>query len=454
MLTAVSAAVLFLCSSLRHLLFQSSAFDLSIFDQGIYLLSVNRVPIVTLIGHHLLGDHAAFILYPIALLYKIYPSVYWLFLLQAIALASGGWLTEKVALQAGLTRSQSLAIAGVYWLYPVVFNVNLFDFHPEVLAIPAIFGAVWAARAGKIVLYCACVLLILSTKAVLSLTVAAMGIWLLLFEKKRSYGGIAIAIGIVWFIVSTQLIIPAFSGREAAAVNRYSVLGNSVSEIILNLLLEPGLVLQQIFTLPNLFYLILLFIPIIWGLSWQNLTPLWGIIPTVGLNLLSASPAQKDLVHQYSLPALPFLLFAVIASLSSEKSWLKRPHWIVVWAAICFLALAKFGLFWTQYLESIDTWQATRGAIAQINTQGGVLTASQIAPHLAHRPLLKLALDENRNIPLEPFDYVLLNIRHPGWNSSLGTVEGLRDRIEKTSHFQLKYQQDDVMLWAREKDKV
>ena len=35
----VSALILFGCSSLRHELFQSNAFDLGIFDQAVYLIS-------------------------------------------------------------------------------------------------------------------------------------------------------------------------------------------------------------------------------------------------------------------------------------------------------------------------------------------------------------------------------------------------------------------------------
>lgn len=82
--TVGTAIILFICSSLRHALFQSTAFDLGIFDQAVYLLSQNQEPLSTFTGSHILGDHAAIIFYPIALLYKIYPNVHWLFALQAL----------------------------------------------------------------------------------------------------------------------------------------------------------------------------------------------------------------------------------------------------------------------------------------------------------------------------------------------------------------------------------
>ncbi|MCZ0905272.1 DUF2079 domain-containing protein, partial [Microcoleus sp. HI-ES] len=86
--------------------------------------------------------------------------------------------------------------------------------------------------------------LVLSCKAVLSLTVAAMGLWLLYFDKKRNCGLIALFLGAGWFLVVTQAVIPYFNqGREHAGIGRYQYLGNSVFEIAINLIVKPNLVL-------------------------------------------------------------------------------------------------------------------------------------------------------------------------------------------------------------------
>jgi len=90
-----------------------------------------------------------------------------------------------------------------------------------------------------------------------------MGIWLLVFEKRRLYGVLALIAGSSWFLIASQVIIPFFSGSEAAAVGRYSYLGNSVLEIVSNLVLKPGLILGGDFTrYPG--YLGLLVLPVIW----------------------------------------------------------------------------------------------------------------------------------------------------------------------------------------------
>jgi len=76
---------------------------------------------------------------------------------------------------------------------------------------------------------------------------------------------------------------------------------------------------------------------------------------------------------------------------------------------------AKYGYFWERYLKSLDTWQATREAIAQIDSIRGVLTTHRIALHLTHRCLIKF-VDDLTPPPadLAEFEYVLLNVRHPG----------------------------------------
>ena len=445
----ISALILFTCSSVRHALFQSTAFDLGIFDNAIYLISQGQEPFISLIGFHILGDHAAWILYPLALTYKIYPDVHWLFGIQAISLALGALPTWYLAIQAGLSKAQAYGMAVAYLLYPLIFNVNLFDFHPEVIAVPLILGAVLAARLEKLWWFVIAIVVILGCKAVLAFTVIGMGVWLLIWEKKFWYGAIALFSGTAWFIVATQIVIPAFSGQEAAAVVRYDFLGNSVLEIATNLVFKPGLVLGKIFTLANLEYLVLLLIPLIWGLSPQHSSPLVAAAPILFLNLLTDYQLQKDLIHQYSLPILPFLLLAAIANLAAGGGWLRSRRAIILWSLVSFLALAKFGYFGSKYLESNDTWQATREALAQIKTQGGVLTTANIAPHVTHRPIVQLATEGSESINLSQLTYVLLNLPHYGLGSSPETVNTLRERLKRTPEFQLKYQRDGVFLFVK-----
>ncbi len=452
LITSAGALIFFACSSLRHALFQSGAWDLGIFDQAVYLISQGQPPISSFLEFHILGDHAAFVFYLLALLYKIYPDVHWLLAIQAVALALGTLLVWHLALQAGLKEAQVIGMAAVYLLYPLIFNINLFDFHSEVIALPALLGAILAARQSRIGWFCISIFTILICKAVLALTVAAMGVWLLLFENRRLEGAIALVAGIAWFIIATGAIIPFFGGELANVarhLQHYSYLGNSFPEIISNWRLLPGLIFAKVFSIDTLEYLALLFLPMIWGLTPRHLTPLVGAIPTLILNILSNTSAQRNLVHQYSLPILPFLLLTVISSLSAKQGWLHNRRGIILWSLVAFLSLAKYGYFGSIYLNSVDTWQATREAIAQIHTKGSVLTTHNIAPHLTHRPTVKLAGTGSELSDLNPFEYVLLNLRHPGFGSTPQVAASLLGRLKNTPEFQLNYQRDDVYLFAK-----
>lgn len=451
-LVSITSLVLFGCSSIRHALFQSDAWDLGIFDQAVYLISQGKPPISSLLGFHILGDHAAIVFYPLALLYKISPNVHWLFAVQSVSLGLGALPIWYLAQHAGLKAAQATAMAFVYLLYPLVFNINLFDFHPEVIALPTLLGAIWAAFLCEIGWFCLALVLVLSCKAVLALTVVAMGIWLLLFEKRRLCGGIAIATGVAWFMIATLWVIPTFGGEAATLgrhLSRYSEFGNSFPEIVKNLLFQPQLVLGKIFSLATLEYLGLLFLPVIWGLSPQHLTPLIGAIPTLAMNILAESPTQRNLVHQYSLPILPFLLITVISTRAAGKGWLRHQRGIILWSLATFLALGKYGYFGSIYLDSLDTWNATREAIAQIHTKGGILTSSSVAPHLTHRPMIKLTNTGSESADLQEFEYVLLNQRHPGFGSTPEVVPRLLERLKNIPEFQLTYQRDDVYLFRK-----
>jgi len=122
---------------------------------------------------------------------------------------------------------------------------------------------------------------------------------------------------------------------------------------------------------------------------------------------------------------------------------------ILLCSLIGFLALAKFGYFGDRYLNSLDTWQASRSAIAQIQPQSRVLTTAFLAPHLTHRPTVQLAIAGTEAIDFNQFDEVLLNVRHPGWASTSSLQQGLVDRLQRDSQFKPLVEQDGVYLFTR-----
>jgi uncharacterized membrane protein len=448
-----AAIVLTLYSTTRHLLFHSTGFDLGYFDQAAYLISQGLPPVVSFWGYPFLGGHADLIMYPVALLYKIAPSVGWLFSIQAIALSIAGLPLWWLARSYGLARSQATTMVVVYLLQPIVFNINLFDFHPEVMAIPAIFGAILAARHQWFWRFFLLLGMTLLCRDSLSLNVTALGIWLLLFEKQRIYGLVALVMGASWFVIATQVIIPHFRPGGVEAIGRYGALGNSLSQILLACLTRPNLVIAQLLTGQNLGYFALLFAPVVWGLSggwsWRQFAPLIPALPTLILNLLTTYAAQKDLVHQYSLPIVPFLMIAVMLAWREQKSWLRQPRAILLWSLLGFLCLAKYSYIVIRYCDRLDTWQATRTAIALVRPDSRLLTDNTIAPHLTHRRELKLTVKQYPLPNLTGLDEILISTRPPDQGSDPALIQQYLAWVKADRAWQLVFEQDGVMLFRR-----
>lgn len=456
-LTAIVSVLFSLTSSLKHALFLSSAWDMGIFDQAVYLISQGQAPISSYMGFHVLADHAAFILYPLALLYKIHVDIHWLFVTQAIALASGVIPTWKLAQHAGLSVSQSKWVILTYLLYPVLFSGNQFHFHPEVFAVPGLLWAIWAAQTRKIWLFCAAIVVILSCKEVLSLTVLAMGIWLWRFENRRKYGLIAIVMGLAWFVIATQLIIPSFGGASAEIgrhLYRYGPLGNSFSQLAVNAVTKPWLVLRFLITRSNVMYLFRMSLPVAWALTPQTIAPMLSAVPCIFLNLLSVSPAQKSLIYQYSLPVLPFVIMTVIAAFKGNYGWVTKKR-VVLGCLISGFVLFSAVRTFDGYFRVIDNWQAKREAIALVPPKASVLSGMDIAPHLSQRANVKtatIAFDASEALDLAKvpdYEAVLLDMRHTDYTAPPEFVAQVLQKVQTDDRFELKYQRDDVHLFLR-----
>jgi uncharacterized membrane protein len=333
----------------------------------------------------------------------------------------------------------------------LIFNLNLFDFHPEVLALPLLLTAIWAARGRHILGFTLCIILSLGCRAALSITIAVMGVWLILFEQRKLYGAIAVILGVGWFLIATQWLIPHFRPAGVEAVARYAYLGNSLPEILLNLVLKPHLILGRIFSIGSLFYFFLLLLPFGWCLASRQITYLLPALPTVIINLLSAVPHQRDLSHQYSLPIVPFLIVFAIAALSTETSWIRCPRWIILWSIVSFMALANYSFFTARFLTRLESLPAMRAAISQVQSHHvPVLTMNYFVPHLTHRSQLEYIKPSAPLTSLESYHDILLNLRDPGRGTPPELLQQVFMQVQADPAFQLTWQRDQIYLFQRQ----
>jgi uncharacterized membrane protein len=315
-LVSITSLVFVAASSFRFAVYRAGT-DLGFFDQLLYLLSQGYPPISSILeGVHLIGDHGAFILYPLGLLYLIYPDVHWLLAVQAIALVSGAIPIYALSLNAGLSVKYARAVAICYVLYPGLFNISFYtEFRTETIALPLLLWAVWAFKTKRYPQGAIATLLVLSCKEAISISVFGLGIWLWLKQKQFITGLLCILGSIGWFFWTAVYLIPNFrGGQQMAGTWHYGSIGDSLPQIAVKVLTQPQLLLERAFLPDRLFYYLLLLLPIAIGLHWRKMGALIPALPMLGLNILADYSGQRDLIHHYSLPIIPFLFVWLVDS--------------------------------------------------------------------------------------------------------------------------------------------
>jgi uncharacterized membrane protein len=425
------AALLWSLASLRHGLLQSNSFDLGLFDQWAWQLSQGLEPVSSQSWRlHLLNDHGAWLFYALAPLYRLVASVQWLLALQALSLTFTALPLWWLAAWSGLSPRQCWLVCGLWWLQPVVFNTNLFDFHPEVLAMPLLAWLILAGRRGQVLLWSLLLVLVLGWRDGLALVTLGLALEQLV-RRRWQLAGLAAGLSLGWLWLLVAWIQPPLLARYPglnAGASRYGYLGDSLPEIIRTLLREPWRLLHHVDWGGAVVYLLLISVPLLPFWRRASLPALVAGVPLILVNLLSESGAQRSLVHHYSLPLAVIGVVAAIDGLASAKD--NRMSWRrLAWAAACWVALAKPWFFSGPYLDRLGLTADSRVAMQRIASDAAVATTSYLVPHLSHRPMVLFpsdpalglhALEKQRGISV-----LLLHPGEPGWASQATLQERL-----------------------------
>jgi uncharacterized membrane protein len=452
--------------ALRHLWFQTSAWDLAIFDQAVHLIGQGLPAQSSLLGHHILADHGAFVLYPLGWLSRLIPSPALLFLVQSAALAAAVFPLAALARWRGLSRSATAASLAMLLLYPVVFNTAIFDFHPETLAFPLVMQALWwleRRAAGDELRVVVVLLLALTCKVGLALLVLAIGAMLLL-QGRRLVGGCLLGLAVAWFAVVGAWLIPRFGGEQAELLRHAGKFGLGQADLAaghIDWLDVLGHLISQVFSLASGEYLLLLLLPVLYVLLHRQrrrfFVTLLPFGPLMLLNLAAARPAMKDLVHHYSLLLVPFLALAVQQTLAPGRHgigdyprWLQGriPAVVIAWALLAFLLFSRISFFLGSFQEHRGHLGAMREALAQIEPKGALLVSNNFAPHVSHRQRLSIVSAKQMQ-RLDHYDQILLDARHPGFEASPTLLRKFRQRLQAMPEFRLIFDRDAIWLFQR-----
>ena len=155
--------------------------------QGIWLINQGVEPLSSITERTVFEGQYAVIMWPIAQLARVVPPAPLLLLLQAAALAVGVvplWRIARGFLDLGVETAMVLAVA--YGFQPQLHNLNLSEFHPEALAVPALLYAYLFSQRETWFRFAFAVAFALTTRSDLGLVVIGLGALLAIDGRQRA----------------------------------------------------------------------------------------------------------------------------------------------------------------------------------------------------------------------------------------------------------------------------
>ena len=304
--------------------FKTNGQDLGIMDQAIWSLlhgslfhqticnALTDTNCYGLNGIPRFAIHFEPILFPIALLYLVWPDPKALMILQVLVVASGAFPAFWLARLRLRTAWAAVPFALLYLLYPAQQYAVNFDFHAETLVSALLLFALYFLSVRKTLWFFVFVVLCLACKEEIAGVIAMLGLWTLLLERRWRVGLAVIALALCWTGIGL-LVVGSFSpiGHSLLA-SRYAYLGNGPVQVALTILTHPLSILKEHVLEPShMLYLRKLLAPA----GYLPLLAPWVLVlaaTTLALNLLSSTPNMYSGDFQYNAEIVPILMFASI----------------------------------------------------------------------------------------------------------------------------------------------
>ncbi|MFP3906382.1 MAG: DUF2079 domain-containing protein [Acidimicrobiales bacterium] len=259
---AVGLFVVLVALSLAQARNLGNGMELARWVQGAFHLTSGHDPELTLTGAHLFEREGAFGYALLAQGTHVVAAIPFLLVVQSAALALATipiWrLCRKVC---SLRAGAASAAVTAYALYPPMHQLNLADFHPEVLAVPLLLAGAYAGFRGH--WWWATLLCVgaVSMRADLGLAVAAIGVVLMIDTRTRQAPRFILG-GVVWTLIAVLLVQPAFGDGSFVHADAFAAYGATLPEVMWGMLTDPVGVVGDLLARPNFAALVAVFAPV------------------------------------------------------------------------------------------------------------------------------------------------------------------------------------------------
>lgn len=410
--------------------FQTSSYDLVIFDQAVRSYAHFQPGISVIKGLHnhfgahfsVLGDHWSPVLASLAPLYWVFNSPQTLLVAQAALFALAIpplWLFTRRAFGGGRKAVVAAYLISVaYALSWPIASAAAFDFHEVAFAPVLTAVALERLQAGRLRTALIALAALLLVKEDMGLLVAGIGVYLavarpMVVSKQRLVAVALIVVGVAGTWVATYLLIPAFGGRSSYYW-AYGALGNTVPQVVAHIIVHPAATLHLLITprvkLDTMLWLLapFCFLPL--------LSPITiAVIPLLAERMLqNQAPNWWVTTYHYNAYLVIILAFGAVDGAARLDRWmtdarLGRPAAksarparsagtvaLVASAAICAVSVylvPRFSLgpaLHPSYYHRNATATAAAAAVAAVPSGVTVEAVNHIGPHLSGRDTVLL----------------------------------------------------------------
>lgn len=295
------------------------------FAQATWQIGTGFRPDTTLAGGNVLAEQGSLILYPLGGLTELFPRVETLLVVKALALAVAVIPLWRIARRHGrLGIGATAAIGFAYCIYAAVHAMNAADFAPAVLAVPFLMWAVLAGLEERKQVMTIAIVVVLCCRADLGLAVAGLGL-LLLLERRRQVGVIALLLGFGWFLVAMYGLQPWLADGEYLALAPYSDFGTTPLRALGGIISSPIEFWRTVWSVENFVVVVSLLAPVLF----LPLTAPRYLMPAVPLYVLymgaDIDPPGRLREAAQTVPITVFVFVATVFALQrSGRVLVKR----------------------------------------------------------------------------------------------------------------------------------
>lgn len=295
----------------------NTLFDLGAFEQGFWNATKGTLFFYSLEGEmSRFGRHFSPIFIFMLPIYALHRDPTTLLVLQTLALGLAAvplYLFARIRLANPFV---ALVVSALYLASPIVHDINIVnEFHEIAFIVPLLFLAFYAIETERWRLYAVAAVGALLVKEEAALTVAALGMYLLLFTRQRRIGLVTALGSLVWLVLVVEVLMPVLRGPNGPVpFPGYDYLGKGIFGIAVGVVTKVGELLRVMTEQPKQEYLYWLLEPVGFLVL---LAPevLLVALPALLEVLASTFPPTYQIFERYAAPIIPFVFVAAVVAI-------------------------------------------------------------------------------------------------------------------------------------------